>query len=77
MAHDLVSRPGQTASFMYLPRECLPAFYEPFRRFLNDTVGYSSTDQVPWISLIAGASSGAVGGGISLSGTGTIIDLAC
>ena len=54
-----------------------PAFYEPFRRFLNTNVGYSSTDQVPWTSLIAGASSGAVGGGVSSFRTGTMIDLAC
>jgi len=37
------------------------AFYDPFRRFINETVGFSSTDQVPWTSLAAGASSGAVG----------------
>ncbi|KAF9650280.1 mitochondrial carrier [Thelephora ganbajun] len=37
------------------------ALYEPFRRFINKNVGYSSADQVPWTSLIAGASSGAFG----------------
>jgi len=37
------------------------AFYEPFRLFVNNTFGYSPTDQVPWTSLVAGASSGAVG----------------
>ncbi|KAF9785776.1 mitochondrial carrier [Thelephora terrestris] len=37
------------------------AFYEPFRLFVNKAVGYSSTDQVPWTSIMAGASSGAVG----------------
>ena len=44
------------------------AFYEPFRVFVNNVVGYSSTDQVPWTSIFAGASSGAVGGKISFSG---------
>lgn len=37
------------------------AFYEPFRVSINKAVGYSSLDQVPWTSVIAGASSGAVG----------------
>lgn len=67
MARDLVSWPDQVASSPYLLRNFLPAFYEPFRLFVNKTVGYSSTDQVPWTSLVAGASSGAVGGRVSFS----------
>jgi len=62
-------------SFPYSLGELLPAFYEPFRRFVNKTVGYSSTDQVPWTSLIAGASSGAVGGGLPFSRARAITDL--
>ena len=62
MARDLVSWSGLSASFLHLLGELFAAFYEPFRRFTNKTVGYSSTDQVPWTSLVAGASSGAVGG---------------
>ena len=62
MARDLVSWSGLSASFLHLLGELSAAFYEPFRRFTNKTVGYSSTDQVPWTSLVAGASSGAVGG---------------
>ena len=58
----------------YLLREFLAGFYEPFRRFINKTVGYSSTDQVPWTSLIAGASSGAVGGEVLFSTVRTFTD---
>ena len=53
---------GRSALLPCLLGEFLPAFYEPFRQFINNVVGYSSADQVPWTSLIAGASSGAVGG---------------
>ena len=67
MARDLVSRLGQVASLPHLPGEFLPAFYEPFRIFVNKAVGYSSSDRVPWTSLIAGASSGAVGGKVPFS----------
>ena len=67
MARDLVSWPGQAASFPHLLGEFLPAFYEPFRLFVNNTVGYSSTDQIPWTSLVAGASSGAFGGRVPFS----------
>ena len=76
MARGLVSWHGQAASFPHLLGEFLPAFYEPFRLFVNKTVGYSSTDQIPWTSLVAGASSGAVGGRISYSRAREVIDLA-
>ncbi|KAF5368401.1 hypothetical protein D9758_002199 [Tetrapyrgos nigripes] len=36
-------------------------FYEPFRRNINKLVGWAPEDQVPLTSVIAGASSGAVG----------------
>ncbi|KAF9469830.1 mitochondrial carrier domain-containing protein [Collybia nuda] len=36
-------------------------FYEPFRRNLNKFVGRSADDQIPFTSVLAGASSGAVG----------------
>jgi len=36
-------------------------FYEPFRHFNNNLLGYEPTDQIPVASLIAGATSGAVG----------------
>ena len=57
-----MSWPCQSTLLPCLLGEIPPAFYEPFRRFVNKTVGYSPTDQIPWTSLIAGASSGAVGG---------------
>ena len=75
MVRDLVSRGGQAASFPHLLGEFLPAFYEPFRLFFNKTVGYESTDQVPWTSLAAGASSGALGGGIAFSRAKEVFDL--
>ena len=68
MARDLASWPGRPASFTHLLRDFVPAFYDPFRRFINETMGFSSTDQVPWTSLAAGASSGAVGGKFSILG---------
>jgi hypothetical protein len=37
-------------------------FYEPFRRNLNLVIGRSAEEQIAYTSLIAGASSGAVGG---------------
>jgi hypothetical protein len=37
-------------------------FYEPIRHFFNRLVGYEHTDQIPLLSLLAGATSGAVGG---------------
>lgn len=67
MARDLVSRLGKVASFPHSLGESLPAFYEPFRIFVNKAMGYSSADQVPWTSLVAGASSGAFGGKVPLS----------
>jgi len=70
MARGLVSRLGQVASFPHLLVEFLPAFYEPFRVSINKAVGYSSFDQVPWTSVIAGASSGAVGGEVAFSQRG-------
>ncbi|KAH7881012.1 oxaloacetate carrier [Lentinula edodes] len=36
-------------------------FYEPFRRGINELVGRSSEEQIPITSVLAGASSGAVG----------------
>lgn len=36
--------------------------YEPFRRRLNTLVGRPVDDQIPLTSVMAGASSGAVGG---------------
>ncbi|EDR15214.1 uncharacterized protein LACBIDRAFT_301187 [Laccaria bicolor S238N-H82] len=36
-------------------------FYEPFRHALNRFIGRSAEDQIPFTSVIAGASSGAVG----------------
>lgn len=38
-------------------------FYEPFRRNLNKFIGRSADEQITVTSVIAGASSGAVGGG--------------
>jgi hypothetical protein len=38
-------------------------FYEPFRRNLNKFIGRSAEEQITVTSVIAGASSGAVGGG--------------
>jgi len=70
-----VSWSDQAAFPPHLLREFLPAFYEPFRLFINKTAGYSSTDQVPWASLVAGASSGAVGGGFHSSGREQILTL--
>jgi solute carrier family 25 protein 34/35 len=43
-------------------RTLRPGFYEPFRRNLNKFVGRPADDQIPITSVIAGASSGAVGG---------------
>ena len=37
-------------------------FYEPLRLAINRSIGRSSTDQIPWTSIAAGAISGAVGG---------------
>ena len=37
-------------------------FYEPFRRNLNKFIGRPVDEQIPFTSVIAGASSGAVGG---------------
>ncbi|KAJ3781477.1 mitochondrial carrier domain-containing protein [Lentinula aff. detonsa] len=37
-------------------------FYEPFRRGINGLVGRSAEEQIPITSVLAGASSGAVGG---------------
>jgi solute carrier family 25, member 34/35 len=74
MARGLVSWPGQAALFRHLLGEFLPALYEPFRLFVNKTVGYSSTDQVPWTSLAAGASSGAVGGMIQFPRAREVFD---
>jgi hypothetical protein len=37
-------------------------FYEPFRRNLNKFIGRSAEEQITYTSIIAGASSGAVGG---------------
>ncbi|KAF9055865.1 mitochondrial carrier domain-containing protein [Panaeolus papilionaceus] len=36
-------------------------FYEPFRHTINEFIGRSATDQIPWTSVLAGATSGAVG----------------
>ncbi|KAJ3731997.1 mitochondrial carrier domain-containing protein [Lentinula guzmanii] len=36
-------------------------FYEPFRREINELVGQSPEEQIPFTSVLAGASSGAVG----------------
>ncbi|PFH52255.1 hypothetical protein AMATHDRAFT_2261 [Amanita thiersii Skay4041] len=36
-------------------------FYEPFRHSLNKLIGCSAEDQIPFTSVVAGASSGAVG----------------
>jgi len=36
-------------------------FYEPIRHFFNRLVGYEHTDQIPPLSLLAGATSGAIG----------------
>lgn len=41
-------------------------FYEPFRRNLNLVIGRSVEEHIAYTSLIAGASSGAVGGGYIL-----------
>ncbi|KAG6817923.1 hypothetical protein H0H87_012391 [Tephrocybe sp. NHM501043] len=38
-------------------------FYEPFRRNINHLFGYSAEEQVPFTSVLAGATSGAVGVG--------------
>ena len=54
---------GEVASFPHLLGAILPAFYEPFHRFINKTMGYLPTGRIPWTSLIAGASSSAIGGG--------------
>lgn len=37
-------------------------FYEPFRRNLNKFIGRPVDEQIPLTSIVAGASSGAVGG---------------
>lgn len=37
-------------------------FYEPFRRKMNEVVGSGVSDQIWWVNLSAGATSGAVGG---------------
>ncbi|KAJ3981587.1 oxaloacetate carrier [Lentinula detonsa] len=37
-------------------------FYEPFRRGINGLVGWSAEEQIPITSVLAGASSGAIGG---------------
>jgi hypothetical protein len=37
-------------------------FYEPFRRNLNKVIRRPVNEQIPLTSIIAGASSGAVGG---------------
>lgn len=37
-------------------------FYEPIRGFINRTAGYEAIDQIPVLSIAAGAASGAVGG---------------
>ena len=37
-------------------------FYEPFRRSLNRFIGRSVEEQITFTSVIAGATSGAVGG---------------
>ncbi|KAG1771108.1 mitochondrial carrier domain-containing protein [Suillus placidus] len=37
------------------------SLYDPFRRTLNRAFGWSSADQIPITSLVAGAASGAVG----------------
>ncbi|KAG7452261.1 mitochondrial carrier [Guyanagaster necrorhizus] len=36
-------------------------FYEPFRHAINDFIGREPTEQIPFTSVIAGATSGAVG----------------
>ena len=41
-------------------------FYEPFRRNLNKFIGRPIDEQIPLTSVIAGASSGAVGGMIEI-----------
>jgi len=40
-------------------------FYEPFRRGINKFIGRPAGEQIPFTSVLAGASSGAVGGTFS------------
>jgi solute carrier family 25, member 34/35 len=42
--------------------------YEPFRHFNNSIFGYGDTDQIPLLSVLAGATSGAVGGELECAG---------
>jgi hypothetical protein len=42
-------------------------FYEPFRRNLNRFISRSAEEQITATSVIAGATSGAVGGGCPLT----------
>lgn len=40
----------------------MTGLYEPFRRNLNTLFGHTAEDQIPYTSVLAGATSGAVGG---------------
>ncbi|KAJ8474804.1 hypothetical protein ONZ45_g230 [Pleurotus djamor] len=52
---------GPAYVYQFLLNGSRLGFYEPFRRNINKFIGRTATDQIPITSLIAGASSGAVG----------------